>query len=200
MDIAPITVCTATIPPRYLLLGRAVESVYNQTLKPECHIISVDHNHNGGPATLDSAIAGAGTDYVATLDDDDEWLPHHLETLWTIAQETDADLVFTHFRYSSTGDGGHLEQFRGQVWDNANPRQTTNVFLVKYDAWAAVDGFSGDFDPESYEVDWQGNRIGYDFNFIKKLAARDAYIVHSPEVTWTYHVAHGSTLGMPNRW
>jgi hypothetical protein len=35
---------------------------------------------------------------------------------------------------------------------------------------------------------------------IKKLAALNANIVHTPEVTWIYHVENGSTLGMPNRW
>lgn len=198
----PITVCTPTIPVRGHLLSRAVQSVHNQTFKPAAHIVSVDHNRNGGPATLDSAIKAADTEWVATLDDDDEWLPGHLEVLWRLVAECDGkvDLAFTHFRYSSTGDGGHLEQFRHQPFDINNPRQTTNVFLVRKAVWEAVGGFGGGFDPDSYDVDWQGNRIGYDFHFVKKLCAMKARIVNSPEVTWIYHVGHGSTLGMRNRW
>lgn len=200
MDVAPITVCTAHIPPRHELLTRAVNSVAAQTLLPENHLISVDYARRGGPATLDAAVEGAMTEWVAILDDDDEFLPHHLETLYSVALETDADLVFSHFRYTSTGDGGHLERFRGVPFDNANPRQTTNVFLVKTDLALEVGGFSEGFDTLGYEVDSIGNRIGYDFNFIKKLAALNANIVHTPEVTWIYHVENGSTLGMPNRW
>lgn len=200
MDVAPITVCTAHIPVRHDLLARAIHSVKNQTLLPKNHLISVDYARRGGPATLDAAIDGAMTDWVAILDDDDEFLPHHLETLYSVALETNADLVFSHFRYTSTGDGGHLERFRGVPFDNANPRQTTNVFLVKTDMALEVGGFSEGFDTMGYELDSIGNRIGYDFHFVKKLAAIGANIVHTPEVTWIYHVENGSTLGMPNRW
>ena len=35
---------------------------------------------------------------------------------------------------------------------------------------------------------------------IKKLVAANKKIVHHPELTWIYHVGHGSTLGMPVRW
>jgi glycosyltransferase involved in cell wall biosynthesis len=195
-----ITVCTPTIPPRGELLARAVRSVQNQTLKPEAHIVSVDHNRNGGPATLDSAIKAADTEWIATLDDDDEWLPHHLETLWALVKDGDADLAFTHFSYSSCGDGGHLEKWRGVPYDNAHPRQITNVFLVRKSLWAEVGGFSGGFDPDSYIVDGENNRIGYDFHFTRKCAAAGARFVNSPVVTWIYHVGHGSTLGMRNRW
>jgi len=202
MLTANITVCTPTIPVRTELLGRAIQSVHNQTIKPAHHIVSVDHTRQGGPATLDSAINNADTTWIATLDDDDEWLPHHLETLWRLVQahEEKVDLAFTHFRYSSVGDGGHLEQFRHQPFDINNPRQTTNVFLVRKTIWQEVGGFSGGFDTDSYNVDNQGNRIGYDFHFIKKLCVAKARIVNSPEVTWIYHVGHGSTLVMRNRW
>lgn len=200
MGLAPITVCTAHIPTRSHLLGRAIASVHAQTLLPQDHIISVDYARRGGPATLDAAIWGARTEWVAILDDDDEFLPHHLQTLHSVALDTDADLVFSHFAYTSCGDAGHLERFRGVPFDNDNPRQTTNVFLVKTQLAQEVGGFSAGFDPLSYDVDHTGNRIGYDFAFIRKLAAIGANIVHTPEVTWIYHVEDGSTLGMPDRW
>jgi glycosyltransferase involved in cell wall biosynthesis len=202
MGLIPVTVCTPTIPPRTNLLGRAIESVHTQTVRPAAHIVSVDHNRNGGAATLDSAIHAADTEWVATLDDDDEWLPNHLETLWALVQESNfkADLAFTHFMYSSSGDGGHLERFRGVPFDVNNPRQITNVFMVRKSLWQQVGGFSGGFDPDSFVVDSENNRIGYDFNFVKKCSAAQATFVNSDLVTWIYHVGHGSTLGMRDRW
>jgi hypothetical protein len=200
LNIAPITVCTAHIPVRSELLTRAIQSVRAQTLTPENHLISVDYARRGGPATLDSAIAGANTEWVATLDDDDEWLPNHLEVLYSVAMDTSADLVFSHFRMNYSETAGHLEPFKGLPFDNANPRQTTNVFLVKKELVLRVGGFSGGFDVMSYELDDMGHRVGYDFNFIKKLVAIDAKIVHTPEVTWHYHVQPDQTLGIPNRW
>ena len=49
-------------------------------------------------------------------------------------------------------------------------------------------------------VDSENNRIGYDFNFVKKCSAAQATFVNSDLVTWIYHVGHGSTLGMRDRW
>lgn len=195
----PVTVCTATIPPRGALLSRAIQSVYHQTVQPEAHIVHVDHRRRGGPAILDEVIASANSEWVAILDDDDEFLPHHLETLWALIEQG-ADLAFSHFRFGDIQTAGHLEKFRGVPFDNSNPRQITKVFIVSKLWWERVSGFSGGFDSLSYEPDEEGNRIGEDFVFVKKLAALDARIVGTDEVTWIYHTDHENTLGMPNRW
>lgn len=194
-----VTVCTATIPPRRDLLGRAIASVAAQERLPDAHVIQVDLHRAGGPATLDSAIRAADTEFVAMLDDDDELLPNHLAVLCAVQEATGADLVYPHFRYSNLTDGGHLEQFRGRPWSNGEPHQVPLTWLARRDLLLDVGGFSGGFDPLSYNVDHVGNRIGYDFTLILKLVEQDAHIVHTPEVTWIYHVGQ-STLGMPDRW
>ena len=195
----PVTVCTATIPPRGALLARAIQSVHQQTVQPEAHIIHVDHGRRGGPAILDEAIASAKSEWVAILDDDDEFLPHHLETLWALIEQG-ADLAFSHFRFGNLQTAGHLEHFRGVPFENEKPRQITKVFLVAKSWWERVGGFSGGFDSLSYELDEQGHRIGEDFVFVKKLAALNARILGTGEVTWIYHTDHENTLGMASRW
>lgn len=194
-----VTVCTATIPPRRNVLARAIRSVAAQERLPEAHVIQVDVQRLGGPDTLDRAIRAAETEFVAILDDDDELLPNHLSTLCRVQEETGADLVYPHFRYSTLPDGGHLERWRGVPWDNSDPHQVPITWLARRELLLDVGGFSGGFDTLSYDVDDEGNRIGYDFHLIKKLCQVSAEIVHVPEVTWIYHVGDG-TLGMPNRW
>jgi len=200
IEIADVTVCTATIPTRVELLQRAIQSVTNQTLKVKEHSIKIDLDKLGQPAVLDQIIEQATTKYVAILDDDDELLPNHIELLYQKIIETDADLVFPHFKYSNISDAGHLEKFRGLPWDNNNPHQVPVTWIAKRQAILDVGGFSGDFDVVSYEVDNEGNRVGQDFNLIKKLAKANKYITNISEITWIYHVGHGSTLGMPIRW
>jgi len=196
----PITVCTPTIPPRGQLLGRASQSVMNQTLQPLVHLILSDIKKVGAPKMLDLCVRTAQTKWVAILADDDEFLPHHLETLWNLVQEENADIGYSHFRYSNQPDAGHLERFRGVPFDNKNPRQLTGVYLAKKEVVLDAGGHSLFFDPTSYEVDNEGNRIGEDFMLVKRLAHYGAKFAISPEVTWIYHVGHGNTLGMPNRW
>lgn len=196
----PVTVCTPTIPPRGEQLARAIVSVSEQTVKPEAHLIMVDVHREGAPAMLDKVIEHASTEWVAILADDDELLPNHLETLWDIVNAENADIAFTHFRYSGLQDAGHLERFRGVPFDNDNPRQMTGVFMAKRDLLLSVGGHSQGFDPLSYERDDQGNRIGEDFLIVKRLAEAGARFAVSGEVTWIYHTGHKNTLGMPNAW
>lgn len=102
----------AVIIPTYKrphLLGRAIRSVQNQTftdlellivddgggLPPDLHVAAsrlrttVISRPNGGPAAARNAgLRASDSHYVAYLDDDDEWLPHHLSHLVKILQET----------------------------------------------------------------------------------------------------------------
>ena len=200
IEIADVTVCTATIPTRIELLKRAVKSVETQTLKVKEHLIQLDDKKEGHALVLDNLVKNAKTKYVAILDDDDELLPNHIELLYNKIVQTDADLVYPHFKYSNLSDGGHLEKFRGKPWDNNYPHQVPITWIAKREVVLEVDGFSGGFDIFSMEVDNEGNRIGQDFHLIKKLAAANKYITNIPDVTWIYHVGHPSTQGIPIRW
>lgn len=200
MGTLNVTVITPTIPTRAELLGRAVNSVFAQTLKPYEHLIMVDVHREGAPIMLDRLLMRASTEWVAVLADDDEFLPHHLETLWNLVQSENADIGYSHFKYSHLQDAAHLERYRGQPFDNENPRQMTGVYLAKRELLIDVGGHSSGFDPYGYERDEIGNRVGEDFVIVKKLAAAGAKFAVSGEVTWIYHTGHANTLGMPNAW
>lgn len=199
-DRIPVTVITPTIPPRAELLGRAMRSVVGQTLKPLTHLVLPDVHRYGAPKMLDICLRTAQTEWVAILADDDEFLPHHLETLWNLLDESGADVAYSHFRYSNLSDAGHLEKFRGLPFDYENPRQMTGVYMGRRELLLDIGGHSANFDPEGYERDAEGNRMGEDFALVKRLAYERIPVAVSPEVTWVYHVGHGNTLGMPSRW
>jgi hypothetical protein len=160
----------------------------------------VDVHREGAPAMFDKIIKQADTEWVAILADDDELLPHHLETMCDLVTSQEADIGFTHFKYSGLSNAGHLEKYRGIPFDNDNPRQMTGVFMARRELLLEVGGHSTDFDPLSYERDNEGNRIGEDFLIVKRLAAAGARFAVSPEITWIYHTGHSNTLGMPNAW
>ena len=198
--IADVTVCTATIPPRADLLQRAITSVENQTLKVKEHLIECDSEKEGHTIILDRMIKKAKTKYVAILDDDDELLPNHIELLYKKIEETKADLVYPHFKYSSFHDAGHLERFKGIPWDNNHPHQVPITWIAKRKTVLEVGGFAQGFDIHSNEIDNEGNRIGQDFHLIKKLASANKHITNISDITWIYHIGHLSTQGIPSRW
>jgi glycosyltransferase involved in cell wall biosynthesis len=103
----PITV---VIPAynRARLLERALQSVGSQHPRRPAQVIVVDdhstddtpevakaygaelirHERNlgGNAAARDTGLRAARHTWVALLDDDDEWLPHHLATLWPLTR------------------------------------------------------------------------------------------------------------------
>jgi len=102
MDVLPVSV----VIPAYRrpeMVERAVRSALQQS-RPPAEIIVVDdasgdetgpraaelgarvitHERNAGEgAARNTGMAAAQHDWIALLDSDDEWLPSHLETLWT---------------------------------------------------------------------------------------------------------------------
>jgi glycosyltransferase involved in cell wall biosynthesis len=90
------------------LLPRALASVHSQQPEPPSEVIVVDdcstdataevaaqfgarvirHERNlGESGARNTGIAAASHDWIALLDSDDEWLPHHLATLWPLRRD-----------------------------------------------------------------------------------------------------------------
>lgn len=94
LSAADVTAVVCTIPPRAEQLGEALASVAAQTVQPAAIVIEFDWRRTGAAAAKNRALARVTTEYAATLDDDDVWYPHHLETLVEAAAETGADVVY----------------------------------------------------------------------------------------------------------
>lgn len=198
LSSADVTVITATIPPRVGMLEKSLNSVANQTVKPMAHLVEVDLHHTGAAATRDRLLSRVDTEWVAILDDDDELLPEHLETLLNAAEGN--DLVYSHFRYSNLPDAGHLERYFNKPWSNEKPHQIAVTWLARTQSLLDIGGFSEGFDPLARNVDETGNRLGEDYWIVLKLVKANARIVHVPKVTWIYHVGHPRTQGRPDAW
>lgn len=196
---ANVTIITATISKRENLLARAVKSVQAQTLQPVAHLILEDTEKIGGAATLDKLLKKVNSKYVAVLDDDDELLPQHLQSIHTCIENSNADLVYPWFKYSNSGNAGHLERYFDVPWSNDDMHQVPITWIAKTQTIKRAGGFSADYECESFNLDSAGNRIGYDYILIQRLVRDGRIIKHHPEVTWIYHDDRESTLGMPSR-
>ena len=101
--IAPVSVIIPAFN-RADTLPRALRSVVTQSLRPAEVIVVDDHSRDatgevaerwgarvirhernqGAAAARNTAVAAATQPWLAPLDSDDEWLPHHLATLWPL--------------------------------------------------------------------------------------------------------------------
>jgi glycosyltransferase involved in cell wall biosynthesis len=187
-----ITVCIPSIPPRARLLERALASVKAQTLPASDVITSLDGTHSGAAITRQRALDTVGTEWVAFLDDDDEFLPEHLSRLYDAAAAHQADYVFSWYTVIGGTDPRPGGQFHG--WCNDHPRQTTITTLVRTEL-AQSAGFLGDA-PESND----GHVAGEDFLFTLRCMNAGGFIYSLPEITWLWHHDSNNTSGLPSRW
>lgn len=196
---ADITVVIATIPPRSDLLKRAIRSVTKQTLQPVRVIVETDHDHLGAASTKNRGIALVDTEWTALLDDDDEFLPTHLEKLYAAAIANNADVAYSvplvvenpSFVQS---ERQYFKPFDPDVLRQRSYIQTTS--LVRTSLLKEAGGFQ--CPPGSVYDDW-GCWLS-----ILDLGGK---FVHVPEQTfrwrhWGYGMpgVPGNTSGLPSRW
>jgi len=191
-----ITVAIPTIPPRVGLLQRAVASVLAQTHPAAGLAIAVDYARQGAPGTRQRALDMVDTQWVAFLDDDDEFMPTHLATLWDAAQAHGSDYEYSWFETVPNGCDPFPVSHYMDPWSDARPRQTTITTLVRTELARQV-GFAS-FQEDGQLVD--GQRWGEDWSFTLGCLEVGAKIHHVVAKTWYWHHDSGNTSGRPDRW
>lgn len=184
-----------TIPPRRRLLRRAVYSVNQQHRPVDQLVIQTDTQSIGAAANRNAGLEKVTADWVALLDDDDEWLPHHVGSLLRAAKVSGADLVYPLWR------GANVEIFKKHLhrpFDDEHRKvlMTRGSFipitvLVRTEALRAVGGFEcppGTLNRGGTAEDWWTWR---------KLLIAGYQFYHHQEVTWTYNAHPRHTSGYP---
>lgn len=195
-----ITVVIPTIPQRTAMRRTALDSVDNQLLPADAVIVVMDNAGEGACITRTRGLNMVTTEWVAWLDDDDEFYPTHLQALMMHAETTGADMVFPWFDVG----GGGSDPFPGnesREFDVENPHQTTITFLVRTEAAKAVGGFTSDLDIDMEDpgVDAQGHRAGEDLRFVIRLARAGYKISHLNQRTWKWLHHSSNTMGLASR-
>ena len=200
-----IAVIIPAIPTRRHLLLRALTSVGRQTLPADEVHVALDRERQGAPATRQRALEAVSksAEWVAPLDDDDEFLPQHLQVLHAHALETGADYVYSWFevvRPDGMSYGDYDPVFPpthfSEPFDPANPIETTVTILIRRELLREV-GYVQLHRPEEYA---QGASTGEDRNLTLRCIEAGAKISHLVERTWRWHHHGRNTSGRPDRW
>jgi len=169
-EAVPVVVVIASYRrPAYL--ARALQSVVSQQKVRPLEIVVVDDGSRDGTAQLASSfgarviekkhneglsaarndgirLATGAAKWVALLDDDDEWLPHHLFTLWSnradhvLVSGTAIVLGSSENSHGARGPSGEVLRSPGRLLFPQNS-VTTSAVLVRRDVLAEVGGFDG---------------------------------------------------------
>lgn len=179
---AVITTCN-----RLRQLKKAVESIENQTLLPD-ELIIIDDNScdqtqeycknlqeiskipviylrndsQGGSNTCrNQAIERASGEYIAFLDDDDEWLPEKLQIQYETAKKENADLIYTGVE-TVDSEGKKISQHFHKKPAFFSPKiailtlnypGTTSCLMLKTELLRKIAGFNTDYSSlQDYEL------------------------------------------------
>ncbi len=188
-----ITVAISAHTPRVATtLPEALRSACCQTRLADAIVVAIDHEHAGAAATKNRALAQVTTEWVAFLDSDDEFLPHHLEALAARQEATGADVVYSIPQIPSAPSFVAAEPQYGLPFDPDVLRQRSYIqttSLVRAELLRTVGGFQRQ--PGSDLDDWGA-----------WLALLDggAKFEHLPEVTFVWRHWEGNTSGLGERW
>lgn len=169
--LGTIAVVTSAIPERLDLLAESLASVAAQTRQPDEQLICVDYGHRGTAETLNRALRGVTSEFVAVLQDDDVLYLHHLAALEQSSEG--ADVV-----YSKCDADWRVVNIDADF----NPRllrfcnYIPATALIRTDLLRSVGGWPDD--------DWEDHELW------KRFLDVGARFVKVDEVTWHYR-RHG---------
>lgn len=179
---------------------RAMRSVAQQTLPAYAISVAVDTHKDGAWVTRNRALVKSSGDWVAFLDDDDEFLPNHLAYLSELAEVSKADLVHSWFEVAG-GGRDPFPQHRGKQY-HPHPHEDYHIFpityMVKRDLIMEAFDEMGGFLPDEPGIGaWEHQDLPL-IDCMYKLSGGNFYA--SPVTTWRWWHHRNNTSGLPSRW
>lgn len=192
-----VTVVIPTIKPRRGFLRRAVNSVMAQTIGVPPIEIAIDREHQGAAATRNRALMNVKTPWVAFLDDDDYFLPNHLEVLLNAASGehdiyyTGCKVIGPNFETIPMQEewGRFGKEFDAEILRQGSCIPVTSLVPTELAQLARFG--PPNHDPLSWYDDW---------GFYLRALDKGASFLHIPEVTWVWHHHGRNTSGQGDRW
>ena len=184
-----VAVCIPTFPARAELLRRAVNSVLAQTHPAsEIHVASDVACLGSGP-TRTRAMKAATATWVAFLDDDDVFLPHHLARCLAAAEQSGADVIVPWFDVV-----GGLDPFPRHRGRQVNPDDLHSFPITCLVRREAI----GDLTFETHDSNATG--AADDYKFWLALCRSGVSFHAIPDTTWHWHHNNALSNGkaMPN--
>lgn len=198
-----VTVVVPTIPGRDALLHRALESVRAQTARASAYVL-YDLDRDGAHVTRNRALDYIDTEWICWLDDDDELLPDHVQTMLDGANESGADLIYTYAEFVGDRDPLAVKISETLIPEPVNVPWTADTErslrefgnfipvtnMVRVSAMRAVGGFPA---PGSFGDYTSGDCE--DYGLLLRLLDAGFTFHHVTGVrTWRYHF-HGANTG-----
>jgi glycosyltransferase involved in cell wall biosynthesis len=190
-----VTVVIPSLGTRKEYLKEAIASVLGQSYPTSSLIVEIDNKREGAWVTRNRAMMKAGTEWTAFLDDDDVFLPHHLEFLVNNAVTENLDLCWGWFEVMGGTDP--FPNHRGRQFSLDTPHIFPIPVLVKtkflHKAYYEMGGFQKD---KLEQGSWQTQDLPIWRHIIGVQGAKHkAY----DEITWQWRHHATNTSGLVSK-
>lgn len=186
-----VSVCIPSIPTRSdLLTSRVFPSIFTQTHPVTEICVSLDLKKEGAWTNRNNATKMANSEWIAFLDDDDEFQPHHVATLLDAAHGQQADVVWGWF--DVIGGSDPFPTHRGRQWDVNDLHIFPITCIVRR---SLILDANAKFMPDNHGA-WQHQ----DLPFWKSIHDAGGKFLAIPDITWNWHHHGANTSGLPSRW
>lgn len=205
-----VTVVIPTIPPRESLLERALASVQAQTRKADQILVALDEEGMGAGPNRNRACELATSDFLAFLDDDDEFLSNHIALLMSAAKASRADVLYSWFELVGWDEAtperpdplatmykGELVHPLGVPFGTEQARHLRRyawipaTIMVRRTVFERVGGY-----PAPGTTEYEQFNGCEDWALLIRLLNAGARFHHVPNRTWRCHHGNG-TAGRP---
>jgi glycosyltransferase involved in cell wall biosynthesis len=187
-----ITVVIATIPIRAKMLRKALASVVLQTFQAAAIVVEYDHEHTGAAATKNRGLTRVTSEWVAFLDDDDQFMPEHLEKLREAQLDSGADVVYSMPFIPQIPGGIDPSGMRGAPFDADELRRRSYIQTTSLMRTKLVQSTGGFQCPPGSDYD--------DWGCMLSLLEAGARFYHLPEQTFIWEHHGRNTSGRADRW
>jgi len=198
--VIPVTAVVPMIPVRAnTMYPRALSSIDKQIWAPQAIEVEMDVDHTGAAATRNRVLERVKTPWVAFLDDDDEWLPGHLRTLWDAAQDhPEADVIYTGCEVVDP-DGRWLpHEEHLPEWGNFG--EPFDAELLRERSYLPVTSLVRTSLAQRAQFGPPPGSIYDDWGFYLRLLDLGAQFLHVPVRTWIWYHHGANTSGQGDRW
>jgi glycosyltransferase involved in cell wall biosynthesis len=196
MTAGDVTVIIPHIPiqSRQAMLARALASIKNQTVEPTEILLMSDDDREGASALRNRMLPLVKTKWIAFLDDDDEWLPHHLATLLNYGRNDTYDVLYPGCRvYDHRG----LEIPRRMEWGRF--LQKFDPDLLRLSSYIPVTSLVRTELAQRAKFKPPDGSVYDDWGFYLKLLDLGARFKHVPHITWNWYHHGTNSSGLASR-
>lgn len=190
-----VTVAIPTLPHRGDMLSDALKSIREQIVPPDGVVIEPDNLREGAWVTRNRAMAQVDTEWTAFLDDDDLFLPHHIQFLTDMAVEHELDFCWGW--YYVIGGVDPFPFHRGKQYDPNSAHIFPIAVLARTEMLHTALKEMGGFQPDPGNMGNWGiqDQPVWDHLIVNQGARHMAF----DEITWKWRHHGHNTSGLPGR-